>query len=697
VSLIDLPSLDKLFRPRSVAILGASTSPTKIGGRPVASLLQNKFDGPIYPVNPRNDTVQGLPSYSSVLDIKEPVDLAICSVPDAAVKTALSECAEKGVGAVIVFSSGFAEVGDEGAQAQAEIADMVRSAGMRMMGPNCMGMVNFGASIVGSFHPAFGQDLVPGRIGLVSQSGAFGGLSYMLARERRQSLSFMLTTGNEADVDIGDCTAFLAEDPNTDVILLYMEGCRHGPKFVEALERARANGKPVVAVKLGRTEAGAAAAASHTAALAGEDSVVDAIFKQFGVYRASSIEEFFDVARACVVGQLPRNDRVAMVTVSGGVGVLMADDAHGRGLDVAPMPEDAQAAMLEMVPFAGPRNPIDVTGQILNDMSLLSRTMSLVTDASVDYATVIGFQGSLGRNVEYLEESLQGWTDRATQNPDSQFVISGFCSPEYTEAVERSGVLVFEEPTHATRAVAALRGFKRAFDQVNSIPEIGAASDLPTGPLDEAAALELLGLAGIDVPDVRVVASADEAQAAADALGYPVVVKVLSPDILHKSDIGGVKVGLRDAAEVRAAFDAVTSAGRSQSGATVRGALIAPMIRGGVETILGVQHDPIFGPLVMFGLGGVFVEALKDVTFRVAPFGVEEAHRMIREINAFPILTGLRGQPPCDLDALAQALSNLSIFAKANDGRLESLDINPYVVTDKGGVALDAAFVTGES
>lgn len=695
MSLIDLPSLDKLFRPRSVAILGASSSPTKIGGRPVASLLQNQFDGPVYPVNPRSDTVQGLRAYGSVLEIDEPVDLAICSVPDAAVKTALTQCAEKGVGAVIVFSSGFAEVGEEGAQAQLEIADLVRSAGMRMMGPNCMGMVNFAANTVGSFHPAFGEDLVAGRIGLVSQSGAFGGLSYMLARERRQSLSFMLTTGNEADVDIADCTAFLAEDPNTDVILLYMEGCRHGPKFVEALERARANRKPVVAVKLGRTEAGAAAAASHTAALAGEDSVVDAIFKQFGVYRASSIEEFFDIARACVVGQLPRNDRVAMVTVSGGVGVLMADDAHSRGLDVAEMPEESQATMLEMVPFAGPRNPIDVTGQILNDMSLMSRTMSLVTEAKIDYGSIVAFQGSLGRNPVYLDDSLQGWIERAGQYDQTQFVISGFCSAEYTQAVEDAGVLVFEEPTHATRAVSALRSFGRAFAQKVDKPDVGAAIPIPTGNLDEAEALALVRAAGLATPDVRAVTSADEAHAAAEALGYPVVVKVLSPDILHKSDIGGVKVGLRDADEVRDAFNAVTAAGASQAGAEVRGALVAPMLSGGVETILGVQRDPVFGPLVMFGLGGVFVESLKDVTFRVAPFGVEEAHRMIREINAYPILTGLRGQPPSDLDSLAEALSNLSVFAKANEQHLQSLDINPYVVRERGGVALDAAFVAG--
>ncbi len=691
-SWIDLDSLQKLFRPRSIAILGASSSPAKIGGRPVAALLRNGYQGAVYPINPKADTVQGLPAFGSILEVSGEVDLAICSVPDAMVKSVLTDCAQKGVKSVIVFSSGFAEVSERGAEAQREIAGLAAAAGMRMMGPNCMGMVNFADKAVASFHPAFGEDLVAGRIGLVSQSGAFGGLSYVLARERRQSLSYMLTTGNEADVDIGDCTAFLADDPNTGVILLYMEGCRDGAKFIEALEIARANNKPVVAVKLGRTEAGAAAA-SHTAALAGEDAIYAAIFRQYGVYRAASIEEFFDIGRACVVGQLPRNDRVAMVTVSGGVGVLMADDAHSRELDVAPMPEAAQARMREMVPFAGPRNPIDVTGQILNDSSLLARTLALVTEAG-DYGSIIAFQGSLGRNPDFLDESREGWLERSAKYADTLFSVAGFGADHYVAALEDGGIPMFEEPTYATRAVAALRAFARAFARPSETLAVGAPITFESERLDEAQSLAILRGAGIATPALGSANSADEAVAIAERCGYPVVAKILSPDILHKSDIGGVKLGLRDAGEVRAAFASIMAAGERCAGAQVRGCLIAPMYAGGgVETILGVQRDPIFGPVVMFGLGGVFVEALRDVTFRVAPFGIGEAHAMIREINAFPVLTGLRGQAPADLDALADALSRLSIFAKANEAQLESLDVNPYVVSDQGGIALDAALI----
>ena len=475
--------------------------------------------------------------------------------------------------------------------------------------------------------------------------------------------------------------------------MLYIEGVRNGPKFIEALARAREKGKPVVAIKLGRTQAGAAAAASHTASLAGEDAIYTALFRQYGVHRVNSIEEFFDIGRACVVGQLPRNDKVALVTVSGGVGVLMADDAHDRGLDVAPMPDDAQAQMLEMVPFAGPRNPIDVTGQLLNEPTLLERTMALVREKG-GYGSIISFQGSVGRNPEIAEISRAGWLARRANDPDTLYAVSGFFDDEFAAAVEGQGIPVFEEPTHATRAVAALAGFAKAFAATRPPPEAGQPTAIPTGKLDEAQVLSLLQTAGIDTPEVAVASSAQDAADAAQRIGFPVVVKLLSPDILHKSDIGGVRLSLRSASEVQRAYQEIVAAGREASPeADIRGCLIAPMVHGGVETILGVQRDPVFGPVVMFGLGGIFVEALEDVTFRVAPFDVAEAHAMIREINAYPILTGLRGQAPSDIDALAEALAALSRFANANAEALQSLDVNPFVVLPKGAVALDGVLV----
>ena len=693
-ALIDLPSLEPLFRPRSIAVLGASSSPTKVGGRPVASLLGNGFEGAVYPVNPRSETIQGLPAFASVKDIPGAVDLAICTVPPGAVLSVLEECAQKGVGALVVFTSGFAEIGEHAAQEA--IAGLAREAGIRLMGPNCMGMVNFRSRAIGSFHPAFAQDIASGRIGLVSQSGAFGGVAYMLARERGHSLSYMLTTGNEADVDIGDCTAFLADDPDTKAILLYMEGCRNGAKFLAALERARAAETPVIAVKLGRTEAGAAAAASHTAALAGEDAVYDSLFRQFGVYRADSIEEFFDIARSCVIGTLPANGRTALVTVSGGIGVLMADDANRRGLDVAPMPEAAQRRMLELVPFAATRNPIDVTGQVLNEPTLLDQAIELAIGHG-DYGSVVSFQGSIGRNPALMEAARSAWMERKEANPATHFAVAGFCDRDHVRDLEGAGIPVYEEATHATRAVAALAGFARSFRERRPRPSVPPPMELPADSVNEIEALEAVAAAGVPIVPARRVRTSAETGEAAAALGFPVVIKVLSADIVHKSDIGGVRLGVADRSAAETAFGEIVAASRAAlPAATIDGCLVAPLVTGGVETILGVRRDPVFGPIVMFGLGGVFVETMKDVTFRAAPFDEAEARAMIGSVAAYPLLAGLRGRPAADLGALAAALSRLSCFAAANSDAVESLDVNPFLVRPdgEGAVALDAALVT---
>ena len=566
------------------------------------------------------------------------------------------------------------------------------------MGPNCMGMVNFGSRAVGSFHPAFAEEVVPGQIGLVSQSGAFGGVAYMLARERGHSLSYMFTTGNEADVDIGDCTAFLADDPDTKAILLYMEGCRNGPKFLAALERARESETPVIAVKLGRTEAGAAAAASHTAALAGEDAVFDSLFRQLGVVPGGQHRGVLR-HRAKLRHRHPAGERAGSrwSPSRAGVGVLMADDANRRGLDVAPMPDAAQRSMLELVPFAAARNPIDVTGQVLNDPTLLDKAIELAA-TNGDYGSVVSFQGSIGRNPALMEATRGAWIERKRANPDKHFAVAGFCTADYTHDLEAAGIPVYEEATHATRAIAALAGFARSFRERRARPPVPAPASLPTGPANELAALKIVAAAGVPAVPARHARTACEAADAAADLGFPVVLKVLSADILHKSDIGGVRLGVPDRAAAEAAFDEIITASRAaHPDAAIDGCLVAPMVTGGVETILGVQRDPVFGPIVMFGLGGIFVEALKDVTFRAAPFDEAEARAMIESVAAYPLLTGLRGQPPADLGALAAALSRLSLFAAANAAAIESLDLNPFLVRPDGALALDAVLVTAPS
>ncbi len=689
-------TLRRVFEAGSVAVIGASGDPTRIGGRPVAMLTAHGFAGPVYPINPNRDEIQGLPAYAAIGDVPGPVDLAICAVPGAMVEDVLGQCAAKGVGGVVVFAGGFAEVGGEGVEQQARLTAIARETGLRLIGPNCMGFANFGRHLTASFHPAFALQMPAGRIGLVSQSGAFGGLSSMMAVERGVGFSHALTTGNEADVDAADCLAFLAEDPATDVILLYLEGVRDGAAMLDALALARANRKPVVVVKLGRTEAGARAAQSHTSALAGTDRVFEAVFRQFGAYRANSIEEFYGIAAALAVGGLPKGNRAGLVTVSGGVGVLMADDAAARGLDVATLPEATQRKFKDIVPYAGVNNPLDVTGQILNQPELLDTALRLVLDEA-DYDAIVGFQGAaLAATGADADRNLALWSDLKRDHPGKFLCVAGMAPPAVQERLEAAGLPLCVEPTHATRAAAAGAHFADAFARPpgwTRRPSTGGASTLPSGPLTEVQAMRILGAAGLPMTPHRLAVTADEAVAAAEALGLPVAMKIVSPDILHKTEIGGVRLNLASADAVRGAFAAITDAARNRAPrAAISGCLVAPMLTGGVETILGIHMDPVFGPLVMFGLGGVLVEVLEDVSFRVAPFDDGEAHRMIDEIKGRAVLDGVRGAPAADIDALAAALATLSRFAATQADRLLSVDLNPFVVLPRGegAVALDA-------
>lgn len=697
MSRIDTASLLPLFCPKSIAVIGASTDPNKISGRPVSNLLANGYAGKIYPVNPRADVIQGLPACASVTDIEQEVDLAIVAVPGALVENALDQCVAKGVRSVLMFSAGFAELGQAGKEKQDRLAARTRAAGMRLLGPNCMGMVNMGLRLPATFLPAFADNVVPGgSMGLVSQSGAFGSFAFVLARQRGINFSYVISTGNEADVEAADALAFLADDPDTRVIMLYLEGARNGARLLEALGRARENGKPVVAIKLGRTDAGAKAAQSHTAALVGANQVYDAVFRQYGVYRAASVEEFFDIGCAAAVAGLPVNDNVGLITNSGGVGVLMSDDASDRNLAVGALPEEAQAKIRELVPFAGTGNPIDVTAQAFSDITLFSRSLEIVLEEG-GYGSVVGFQGTSGLDREIEDTLRDAWIRLKRNYPERLMTVSGIHTQDFRQALQRAGILTFEEPVHATRAIAALAGFRRAFAAVRKPVEVGGASKpLPAGSRNEMETMTLLKEAGFPVVEQRLVTSREQAVAAGLEFGGPVAMKVVCADILHKSDIGGVRLNLQTGTELAGAFDDImANAGKHHARGKIEGCLVAPMAAPGVETILGVKNDPVFGPVVMFGLGGIFVEAIRDVSFRVAPFDVEEARLMTGEIKARAILEGARGQPAADVDALARALSALSRLAIRYADRIESLDVNPFIVhpPGQGAVALDAAMV----
>jgi acetate---CoA ligase (ADP-forming) len=692
---LDPASLAPLFRPASIAVIGASTDATKIGAIPLVHMKASGYRGQLYPINPRAASVLDIPAFPALGAVPGPVDLAIIAVPEAHVLRAMRDCAEKGVRAVVLFSSGFAEVSEAGRRAQEEITAVARTARLRLLGPNCMGLVNFAEGVVATFHPAFGPGLAPkGRIGLITQSGAFGGLAYQVAQDRALAYSLILTTGNEGDVDVADGIAYLADDPETAVIMLYIEGCRDGRKLAAALARARARRKPVVCLKVGRTEAGIAAVASHTAALAGADEIFDAMFRQQGVYRCSTMEEFFDIGYAAAqTRDLPAGNRVAIITVSGGVGVLMADAAAAGGLDVAAAPQALQDGIRAMVPFAATRNPIDVTGQVVSDFGLLERAVEM-TLAAGEYQAVTCFAGSVGRSPVNGPRFMETFPRLRQRHPETLLAVSCYHTPQFRAALDAGGCLLFDEPTHAQRALAALVRFRRGFDTApEAAVTLPAPEPLPAGPLDEAASLAILARTGIPVMPHRVVQSAGEAAAAAAALGLPAALKIVSPDILHKSDLGGVALNLATPDAVVRAFDEVMARVEKAAPEARRlGCLVAPMVTGGVETILGAHWDAVFGPVIMLGLGGIFVEALEDVTFRLAPFDESEAQRMITELRAERVLHGMRGQPAADLDALADALARLSRFAAAQGPRLKSLDINPFLVLPqgKGALALDA-------
>jgi acyl-CoA synthetase (NDP forming) len=677
-------SLSALFRPRSIAVFGASDDPTRVGGRPIANMIRHGFAGPIYPINPKYPRVQGLPAYAELATVPGPVDLAIFAIPASLVEATLEDCAARGVRVAIVFSSGYAEMGAKGEAAQSRITALTRRTGLRVLGPNCLGMINVAAGAICTFGQGPAFDMPPaGGISIVSQSGAFGTFTLAVARDRGLPVAFWAATGNEADIEFADCVDWLCDDPETQVIMGYMEGCRNGLKLVRALEKAHCVGKPVVVMKVGRTEIGAAAAHSHTSALAGTDAIYDAVFRQYGAHRAVTVDEFFDVGYAALCGLLPKGRKLGIMTISGGAGVLMADAAAEVGLELPPVPATIQTQMREMVPFSAPRNPVDITGQIANDRTLYRRFGKLLMGEG-GFDALSSFHATGGQDPAGGANILDSWRELRQSFPAMPVFLSMKATPALCRDLEALKIPVFEEPTRAVRAVAALCHLAEPI-AVGAELDNGLTAAIPAGALSESAASALLAAAGIPMVTNRVTTSVDAAVAAADALGYPVALKVVSPDIAHKSDIGGVRLDLAESAAVAAAYDAVLAAARErQPKARIEGVMVAPMVRGGVEAVIGVHEDPTFGPIVMVGLGGVLVEVLKDVAFRRAPFDLATARRMIDELRCRALLDGVRGRPPCDIDALAEALARLSHFAAANAGRLQCIEINPLLVRPEG-------------
>ncbi|MEM8743936.1 MAG: acetate--CoA ligase family protein, partial [Pseudomonadota bacterium] len=532
-----------------------------------------------------------------------------------------------------------------------------------------------------------------GPLAIVSQSGAYGTHVYAVARSWGLGVSHVITTGNECDVDVAECISWMAEDDGVKVIAAYAEGVKDGAALLQALEKARANRKPVVFMKVGRSAEGAAAAASHTASLAGSDEIYDAVFRQYGVHRADTTEELLDVAYACTAGVYPQSDRIGLITLSGGVGAQMADHAKSVGLDVAPMPDDAQAKLKELLPFASALNPVDTTAHFFNDMNLVGENFNIMLeegryDIAVAFFTMVAASPYL---IDGLIAELEGIR---TRFPDRLLFLSLLGSPEVVQRYRDAGYLTYEDPCRAINAAAAMVTFGQSFAADGASPgesETPERVQIPAGPLSEWGSRELLDGAGVPLVEAVLATSADDAADAAAAFGAPVAMKISGSDISHKTEIGGVALNVATPDEAKSVYADLMSRAKA---ATPDGVIVSPMVAGGIECILGVQVDPVFGPTIMFGLGGVFVEVFEDVAFRLAPVGPDEARRMIEETKGAALLRGARGKPSADMDALVDAIVSLSEFAASADG-LESIDLNPFVVMSegRGALALDCLIV----
>ncbi|NYT63510.1 acetate--CoA ligase family protein [Alcaligenaceae bacterium] len=691
-------SLTPLFRPKSIAIIGASDDPARISGRPLRYLREGGFKGAIYPINPKRDVVQGLRSYPSLSALPEVPDVALIAVSSALTEAALRECAAVGVKAVKVFAAGYAEMSEAGLEAQLALKQVANDSGIRMLGPNCLGAFSTDIGYYGTFSSTLdlGFPKPGGGLAVVSQSGAYGAHVAHLAGKRGLGVSYCLTTGNEADVDVSESLLWLIRQPDVRVVMVYTEGIKNPVLFLHALRLAHTMRKPLVFLKVGHSEVGQRAASSHTAALTGADAVYDAVFKQYGVHRAHSADEQLDVAYACLRGIFPETSKLGIITVSGGAGIHLSDAAERYGLDVSPMPAAAQQQLKARLPFATLENPVDVTAQVLNDMTLLEEGLALMFSEG-GYGTIVGFFTTVPAAPSFAVPLREAIARGVGNNKNRLIVMCMVADQETQKAYEDAGYLVFQDEVRAVAAVAALVRIGQAYKRSLPVLEVEKAAPVANGTLSEFESKRLLAQAGVVVPPERLVQTADAAAAAADEVGYPAVLKIVSPDILHKSDIGGVALNLADADSVREAYDAIMSRVlRAAPSAHIDGVLVTRMAPKGVETIIGVARDATFGPVVMFGLGGVFVEVLKDVTFRLAPFDEVEALRMINEVGAASaMLAGVRGAAASDVQALAATLASVSRFAAAHADDIESVDINPFLVLPQGqgGLALDAAIV----
>jgi acyl-CoA synthetase (NDP forming) len=695
--------LDALMAPRSIAIIGASQDATKIGGRPVDLLRRYNYAGRIYPVNPKASMVQGLQAYASLDELPEAPDLAIIAVDAEQAPKAVEQCAERGVRSVVVFSSGFAELGEKGRAMQERLRTAARRTGMRLLGPNCLGVVSVAERSIATFSIVLEHSLpAAGSLGIVSQSGNLGSFTMRLASDRGVGVSRFMTTGNECDIDIADGIAWLARDPATKVMLCCMEACRDAGRLIAALTEARDAGKPVIVLKIGTSAAGQAAAASHTGAMAGSDAVFDALLARHGAVRVRSVDELIDLGHAASIllpDRLPKGQRLGIVTASGGFGVLLADAAQAVGLSLPELNEATQRTILELVPFASARNPVDATAQMSSRPDLLQKILSaVVADERCDAIVLpLPFSLHMPRLRSVYMEALR---HIRAQYPDRSVILCVDGPPDALAELHAMGyptVASFDGCCAVVAALARLQAIAKAPKDASQ-PAIAKASPLAADAFrHELGAKRALAEAGIPVLLERLALDADAAARAANQIGFPVVLKIASPDLPHKTEAGGVAIGLRSEAEVRQAHaEMLRRVAAKAPHAVIDGVIVAPMVQGLSELILGSRIDPVFGPVVMVGLGGIFAEIVQDTAVQMAPVSETQAMAMLTSLKAFAVLNGARGRRRTDLEAAARAIAALSRFAVAHAETVSEIDINPLLLKaeGEGAVALDALLVS---
>jgi len=690
VSVQSSASLDALLSPKSMAIVGATPDPAKLNSRVIRFLQERGYRGKIYPVNPKYDEVLGLECFASLADIPGPVDMALIAVPAHAVAASVREAAQSQAKVALIFASGFAELGEEGRKAQAELTRFAKENGIRLLGPNTVGVVNAYEGVLATFSQIGNNPVNPGPVVFVTQSGAIGTVVNTLANKQGMGLGYLVHTGNEADIDFVESMAALIENDRVTVGTGYLEGVRDGKALCELGLRAMELGKPLVLIKVGQTQTGALAAASHTGALASEDRIYDAVTRQHGILRARTEGHMLSLAEGLARLDEPKGSGIAFISQSGGAAVQMTDMAEELGLAVPELCEATQAELREILPsFASFRNPVDASMQAVADPSLLTKGMEIILrDPAVDLG-VIWLQHMDARRDEIIElfeglraVSTKPWVAAWAATPDG-----------VQERLRGSNICVLGSAEQAIECCAASVKFgaarRRSRVPASSVSQSSAALE-PGRALGTVDVAGCLREAGVPVADVKLAADRDEAVRAAEMIGYPVAVKIESPQILHKSEAKGVVLGLNTPEEVAGAFDrVVANAKQYMPGATVLGAIVQKMETGHAELVVGLRHDPTFGMLVMAGLGGIFVEVLEDVAFRRAPITPEEANAMLDELKGKRVLDGVRGRPAVDKQALADLISRVSAFGAANENAIAEMDLNPVLATERGLVVVD--------